>query len=156
MFRKPVTGFPLQASLTRRSFLQTSALAAGTAAVAGPFASGVHAQEEGLVWYSGSSARSVSAWAEMFQKESGIPTETFRSGGVKLAQKFEAEVKAHQVRCSVIDSSLPGIMMDWVERGLIEEYESPQAKDFPGRRAGSGLLGPDQGAGPERSPTMPT
>jgi iron(III) transport system substrate-binding protein len=131
MSRKPATGFPLRASLTRRSFLQTSVLAAGTAALAGPFASGVHAQEEGLVWYSGSSARSVEAWSEMFAKETGIPTEFFRSGGVKLAQKFEAEVQADQVRCSVIDSSLPGIMMDWVDRGLIAEYESPQAKYYP-------------------------
>ena len=67
----------------------------------------------------------------MLVTESGITTEHFRTGGVKLAQKFEAEVKANQVRCSVLDSSLPGIMMDWVDRGLIAKYESPQAKNFP-------------------------
>lgn len=123
--------FPHQASLTRRSFLHSSALAAGGAALAGPFAGRALAQEDGLVWYSGSSARSVEAWAQMFQEQTGIPTEFFRSGGVKLAQKFEAEVQADQVRCSVMDSSLPGIMMDWVDRGLIEPYESPQAQYYP-------------------------
>lgn len=118
-------------TISRRSFLQTTALAAGASAIASPFGRGARAQEEGLVWYSGSSARSVEAWADMFKDETGIPTEVFRSGGVKLAQKFEAEVKADQVRCSVIDSSLPGIMMDWVDRGLMADYESPQAKYYP-------------------------
>lgn len=129
MSRRP--GLPLLGSQTRRSFLQTSAGAAGAAALAGPLASAARAQEDGLIWYSGSSARSVEAWSEMFAEETGIPTEFFRSGGVKLAQKFEAEVQADQVRCSVMDSSLPGIMMDWVDRGLIEEYQSPEAKFFP-------------------------
>jgi len=117
-------------SLSRRSFLRTTGLIAGAATLGAPFVHRAAAADK-LVWYSGSSALSVSGWAEMFQKESGIPTETFRSGGVKLAQKFEAEVKANQVRCSAMDSSVPGIMMDWVERGLIEKYQSPQAKHFP-------------------------
>jgi iron(III) transport system substrate-binding protein len=117
-------------SLSRRNFLRSTGIIAGAAAIGAPFVSRARAADR-LIWYSGSSARSVSGWSEMFQKESGIATETFRSGGVKLAQKFEAEVKANQIRCSAIDSSLPGIMMNWVDRGLIEKYESPQAKNFP-------------------------
>ena len=103
-------------SLSRRNFLRTTGLVTGAAALGAPFVHTASAAEK-FVWYSGSSARSVAAWAETFQKQSGIPTEHFRSGGVKLAQKFEAEVKANQVRCSALDSSLPGIMMDWVDRG---------------------------------------
>lgn len=116
--------------LTRRSFLRTTGFVAGAATLGAPFVHTARAADN-LIWYSGSSARSVAAWAEMFQKESGIPTEHFRTGGVKLAQKFEAEVKANQVRCSVMDSSLPSIMMDWVDRGLIAKYNSPEAKHFP-------------------------
>jgi len=128
-------------SVSRRRFLHTTGALAGAATLGAPFIRGARADEK-LVWYSGSSARSVSGWAEMFQKESGIATETFRSGGVKLAQKFEAEVKANQVRCSVMDSSLPGVMMDWVERGLIAKYESPQAKAYPADAQDPGYWAP--------------
>lgn len=117
-------------SLSRRNFLRTTGIVAGAATLGAPFVHTARAADK-FIWYSGSSARSVAAWAETFQKQSGIPTEHFRSGGVKLAQKFEAEVKANQVRCSALDSSLPGIMMNWVDRGLIQKYDSPQAKNFP-------------------------
>jgi len=130
MTTKSPKNFPLQQRFSRRTFLATSGAAAGAITLGAPFVHTARAAEE-LTWYSGSSARSVAAWAEMFQKKTGITTSHFRSGGVKLAQKFEAEVKAGQVRCSVMDSSLPGIMMDWVDRGLIQKYESPEAKNYP-------------------------
>jgi iron(III) transport system substrate-binding protein len=130
MNRKPSKRFQSERTISRRRFLQASALVAGGAGFGAPFLRRARAAE-GIVWYSGSSARSVAAWAERFQKQSGVPAETFRTGGVKLAQKFEAEVKAGQVRCSVMDSSLPGIMMEWVDRGLIAQYESPEAKHYP-------------------------
>lgn len=130
MNRKPAKCSKFESTFSRRRFLQTTGLVAGAATFGAPFISGARA-EEGIVWYSGSSARSVEAWAERFEEQTGIPTETFRSGGVKLAQKFEAEVQAGQVRCSVMDSSVPGIMMDWVDRGLIAKYESPEAKNYP-------------------------
>ena len=115
---------------SRRKFLQASALVAGGASLGLPLFGDARAAGK-IVWYSGASARSIEGWAEMFKKLSGTETETFRTGGVKLAQKFEAEVKAGQVACSVIDSSLPGIMMEWVERGLMEPYESPESKNYP-------------------------
>lgn len=130
MSEKSAKNSPLQTRFTRRSFLTTTGLAAGAVTLGAPFVHTASAAE-GFTWYSGSSARSVAAWAEMFQKKTGIPTKHFRSGGVKLAQKFEAEVKAGQVRCSALDSSLPGVMMDWVDRGLIQKYESPEAKNYP-------------------------
>jgi iron(III) transport system substrate-binding protein len=119
----------LTTAYNRRSFLKTTGLVTGAAALGAPFAPAL--AKDGMTWYSGSSARSVAAWAEMFQKESGIPTEHFRTGGRKLAQKFEAEMKAGQVKCSAIDTSLPALMMDWVNRGLMLPYESPEAKNFP-------------------------
>lgn len=130
MIRKPAKRTPFDSAFSRRRFLQTTALVAGGVSMGAPFVRRARAAE-GIVWYSGSSARSVEAWAEKFGQKTGIPAETFRTGGVKLAQKFEAEVQAGRVRCSVLDSSLPGIMMDWVDRGLIAEYESPEAKHYP-------------------------
>lgn len=131
----------LSTPLHRRSFLKSTGTFAGAAALGMPFMSPANA-EQGLVWYSGSSARSVAAWAEMFQKKSGIPTQHFRTGGVKLAQKFEAEVKANQIKCSALDSSLPGIMMNWVDRGLITQYESPEAKNYPDDVRAAGYWAP--------------
>ena len=117
-------------TFSRRKFLQTSGAVAGAAALGAPFVSRASAAD-GITWYATSSARSVQAWANEFQKKSGIPTQVFRSGGVKMAQKFEEEVKANQVRCSVLDTSLPGIMMDWVKKGLIQKYDSPEGKHYP-------------------------
>ena len=115
---------------SRRRFIQGTGLVVASATLGAPFVRRAHAQE-GIVWYSGASARSVEGWAEQFQQKTGIPVETFRTGGVKLAQKFEAEVRAGQVRPSVMDTSVPGIMMDWVDRGLMMQYSSPEAGGYP-------------------------
>src|SRR3546814_10818572 len=83
--------------------MQSCGLAAGAAIVGAPYVSRARAAD-GIVWYSTSSARSVEDWANLFTEKTGVPVETFRSGGVKMAQKYEAEVMADQVRCSVMDS----------------------------------------------------
>jgi iron(III) transport system substrate-binding protein len=128
-------------TFSRRKFLQTCGGAGGAVALGAPFVSRARA-DNGIIWYSGSSARSVEGWAKKFQAKTGVPIETFRTGGIKLAQKFEEEVKAHQVRCSVMDSSVPGIMMDWVDRGLIAKYESPEAKHYPADTQDPGYWAP--------------
>jgi iron(III) transport system substrate-binding protein len=131
-------------SLGRRSFLKTTGMFAGAAAFGAPFIKPANAAK-GFTWYSASSARSVSAWVEKFQKKTNIPTKFIRAGGVKLAQKFEAEIKANQLKCSVIDTSLPGLMMNWVERGLIMPYDSPEAKNYPDDIRDPGLWSPTKG-----------
>lgn len=141
MSLKGIDRSKLRNGFSRRQFLQTTGAAAGAAALGAPFVSRANAAE-GITWYATSSARSVQAWADQFQKKSGIKTQVFRTGGVKMAQKFEEEVKAHQVRCSVMDTSLPGVMMDWVERGLIEKYESPEMKHYPADAQDPGYWAP--------------
>jgi iron(III) transport system substrate-binding protein len=49
---------------------------------------------------------------------------------VKLAQRFEQEVKAGQDKCGPIDQSLPGLMTKWGKDNLLMEYESPEAKNY--------------------------
>lgn len=130
MTLKDDKSFNQLSTFSRRKFIQTTGAVAGAAVLGAPFVSRANAAE-GITWYATSSTRSVQAWANQFQKKTGIPTQVYRSGGVKMAQKFEEEVKAHQVRCSVLDTSLPGIMMDWVKQGLIQKYDTPEGKYFP-------------------------
>src|SRR3546814_99754 len=139
-YRRPKFS-PTVKPLSRRRFMQGTGLAAGAAILGAPYVSRARAAD-GIVWYSTSSARAVEDWANLFTEKTGVPVETFRSGGVKMAQKYEAEVMADQVRCSVMDSSVPGIMMDWAERGLLEEYESPEAAAYPEDVRGPGVWTP--------------
>jgi len=141
MNRKPAKRSKPEIALSRRTFLQSTAAVAGAATLGAPFVSRAHAAEE-ITWYATSSTRSVQAWADEFQKKSGIATQVFRSGGVKMAQKFEEEVKANQVRCSVLDTSLPGVMIDWVKKGLIAKYDSPEMKHYPSDAQDPGYWAP--------------
>ncbi len=128
-------------SVSRRRFLQGSSLVLGAAVCGTPFIKRAHAADS-FVWYGTSSARSNEAWAKQFKEKAGIEVETFRTGAVKMAQKFEAEVKASQVRCSVLDLAAPGIFMDWVDRGLIAKYDSPEAAAFPDDIRAAGYWAP--------------
>ncbi|WP_274631213.1 ABC transporter substrate-binding protein [Arvimicrobium flavum] len=116
---------------SRRSVLQGLGLAAGGIALGAPFVSRAQAQGGPLVWYGTPSVESMDGWAKQFQAAKGIAVETFRAGSIKLTQKFETELAAGQLRCSVIDNASVGIFMDWVDRGLIEKYESPEAAAYP-------------------------
>jgi len=122
-------GMPLRP--TRRSVLQGIGVAAGGALLASPYISRAHAQGAPLVWYGTSSVESMEGWANQFRETTGTAVETFRAGGIKLTQKFEAELAAGQLRCSVIDNASVGVFMDWVDRGLVEKYDSPEAAAYP-------------------------
>lgn len=130
------------AGFSRRGFLKATGVSAGGLALGAPFVTSAIAQSDSIIWYGTSSARSVEAWSEQFAAQSGITVETFRTGAVKMAQKFEAEVQAGQMRASVIDLAAPGIFMDWVDRGLIAEYESPEASAYPKDLRASGYWAP--------------
>ncbi len=116
--------------LSRRVFIQKAAAAAGVVTMGGMLSSRAFA-DQSLVWYSGSSVESVDDWAKDYKAKSGTNVEYFRAGGVKLAQKFEQEAKAGQVKCDTIDISLPGLMTQWAEKGLLLKYESPEASHYP-------------------------
>jgi iron(III) transport system substrate-binding protein len=120
----------MRSAVSRRTFLHGSATAAGVLALAGSLPRGASA-EETLVWYTGSAVEAVDDWVELFTKQSGIPCEYYRAGGLKIAQKFEQEVKAGQVGCSLIGSGLVGLLMQWIDRGLLLEYQSPEHVHYP-------------------------
>jgi iron(III) transport system substrate-binding protein len=93
--------------------------------------SGLSGAEESLLWYSASSSHADELWSQMFHARTGNAVEFFRMGGVKLTERIEQEVKTKQVRASVIDISIPGLMSHWARNGILEKYDSPEALHYP-------------------------
>jgi iron(III) transport system substrate-binding protein len=114
------------ASLSRRSVLR----AAGAAGLCGLLAPPLRAQQS-MLWYSASGSKPDDDWAQMFKAKTGNSVEFFRIGGVKLNERIEQEVRANQVRFSVVDISIPGLMSDWARRGILAKYQSPEMAHYP-------------------------
>jgi iron(III) transport system substrate-binding protein len=112
---------------SRRRFLQGTS---GLAGIAGLAPRRVRAQQS-VFWYSASASDACEEWAQMFRKKSGTSVEYFRIGGVKLTERIEQEIKAKQVRASVMDISIPGLMSEWARKGMLMKYDSPEAARYP-------------------------
>ncbi|MYZ47599.1 ABC transporter substrate-binding protein [Propylenella binzhouense] len=116
--------------ISRRTFVQGIGTAAAATALGGSFAGDARAAGP-LMWYSASSVESVDGWAKMYKEKTGNTVEYFRTGGVKLAQRFAQEAQAGQAQCGPIDVSIPGLMSQWARQGLLMEYDSPEAAHYP-------------------------
>lgn len=115
--------------VSRRKFLAGSGAAAGALAMPSLIPSRASAQSP-LVWYTGSQIDAVSDWVELFRERTGIVCDFYRAGGLAIAQRFEEEVRANQVQCSLVGSSLVGLVRDWADRGLLLEYDGPEYANF--------------------------
>jgi iron(III) transport system substrate-binding protein len=119
---------PFRRLLSRRTLVQ------GAGAVAGATAFGAlvgPARADTATWYSASGAKNDQEWVTMFKQKTGDTVEFFRIGGVKLTQRIEQEIKAKQLKPSVMDFSIPGLMNEWIEKGWVMKYESPEMKHYP-------------------------
>src|SRR5215470_12169825 len=87
--------------------------------------------DQGLLWYSASASSADEDWARMFRESTGVSVEYFRIGGVKLTERIEQEARAGQVRCSVMDISIPGLMSTWARKGMLLQYDSPESAHYP-------------------------
>jgi iron(III) transport system substrate-binding protein len=67
----------------------------------------------------------------MFKEKTGVNVESFRIGGVKLIERIEQEIKANQLKPSVVDLSIPGLMSEYARRGWLMKYESPEQAHYP-------------------------
>jgi len=114
---------------TRRALLRGGAAGAALAAVG--FRAGPASAQQSILWYSASASAADEDWAKLFKAKTGIGVEYFRIGGVKLTERIEQEVRARQVRFSVMDISIPGLMSEWSRKGLVAQYDSPQSAHYP-------------------------
>jgi iron(III) transport system substrate-binding protein len=116
--------------VSRRTFLHQAGAAGAAASFAALCSNAVSAQQS-ATWYSASGSKNDQDWVNMFKAKTGNTIEFFRIGGVKLTQRIEQEIKAKQLKPSVMDFSIPGLMNEWVKKGWVMKYESPEAKHYP-------------------------
>jgi iron(III) transport system substrate-binding protein len=112
--------------LTRRAML-----GGGATAVAGTLLGRPAAAQQSLLWYSASASGADEEWSKMFKAKTGIAVEYFRIGGVKLTERIEQEARARQLRFSVMDISIPGLMSQWSRKGMLAQYDSPESAHYP-------------------------
>ena len=130
-------------NMSRRTLMKGAGAVAAAGAFGGSLVDPAAAQSpEKLMWFSGSSVESVDGWTKMFQEQHGHEVEYFRAGSVKLAQRFEQEIKAGQANCGVVDVSLAGLMTKWGNENLLMNYVSPEAKHYPADAQVSGIWVP--------------
>jgi iron(III) transport system substrate-binding protein len=131
-------------SVSRRSVLKSAGLGMGAAAFSGLLPDLLHAQEK-AIFYSGSAVEPTNDLSKMFTEKTKIPVEYFRAGSNNLAQKYEQEVKAKQVRCSVIALTNPTLAKRWAEQKLLLPYQSPAFADYPAQFVLPNFYGPLHG-----------
>ena len=106
-------------------------LGGGATAVAGTLLGRPAAAQQSLLWYSASASGADEEWSKMFKAKTGIAVEYFRIGGVKLTERIEQEARARQLRFSVMDISIPGLMSQWSRKGMLAQYDSPESAHYP-------------------------
>ena len=116
-------------------------MSAAALALTGVFPGALRAQET-FVWYSGNAVEPTDEASKMFTDKTGIAVEYFRAGSNNLAQKFEQEVQADQVRCSAVQITNPTLAARWAQEGLVMPYESPEFANYPEQFVIKGFAGP--------------
>jgi iron(III) transport system substrate-binding protein len=128
--------------ISRRSVLKGAGI--GAAAIGGLWPETLLAQEK-VAFYSGSAVEPTNDLCKLFTEKTGTPMEYFRAGSNNLAQKYEQEVKANQVRASVIALTNPTLARKWAKDGLLMEYASPEFKNYPDQFVLANYFGPMHG-----------
>lgn len=111
-------------------------LAAGAGLLIGSFAFAASAQEidmakakaEGkLVWYTSTAIEQANNLALMFEKQTGIKVELFRSGGSAILRRFMQEASAGKIAADVMTMSDPAAADQLSEKGTFVAFKP---KDF--------------------------
>lgn len=115
---------------SRRTFLCGAGAALGVGLAGLPIRP-AGAAEDTVIWYTGSQIDAVNDWVGIFKENTGITCEYYRAGSLKVAQRFEQEVKAGQINCSLVSGGLTGLVKQWAESGMLLEYKSPEYAHYP-------------------------
>src|SRR5215213_9342317 len=123
---------PEETMLTRRHVLLATALA-GIAGLAAP----AHSQDavdveaakrEGkVVWYTSTPIEQGQKIVDLFQKETGIKVEMFRSGGSAILRRFQQEADAGRIAADVLTTSDPAASAVLTRKGVFVPFKP---KDF--------------------------
>jgi iron(III) transport system substrate-binding protein len=130
--------------VSRRDVLKGGGAAIGALAIGGLWPEALLAQEK-VVFYSALAVEPTNDLCKLFGESGGAAMEYFRAGSNNVAQKYEQEVKAEQVRPSVMCLTNPTLVKKWSEDGLLMKYDSPLYKDYPAEFVLPDYFGPMQG-----------
>src|SRR3954447_14497329 len=113
--------------LTRRNLLMAAALA-GMTALAAP----AHSQDavdvdgakrEGkVVWYTSTPIEQGQKIVDLFQKETGIKVEMFRSGGSAILRRFQQEADAGRIAAAGLTASDPAASAVLTRKGVFVPF----------------------------------
>src|SRR5207245_11113427 len=84
------------------------------------------AKKEGAVtWYTSTPVGPAQKIANLFQAETGIKVELFRSGGSAVLRRFLQEIDARRVVADVLTISDPAEVLTLIKRDLVLPFRPP-------------------------------
>jgi len=110
-----VAGFAL-------TWLATPAAAQTTAFTPDPVDLPGAKREGGVTWYTSTPVNTAQKIATMFQAETGIKVELFRSGGSAVLRRFMQEIDARRVIADVMTISDPAEVLTLIKRDLVVPF----------------------------------
>ena len=79
-------------------------------------------REAAVTWYTSTPVNTAQKIAKMFQTETGIKVELFRSGGSAVLRRFRQELDARRVIADVMTISDPAEVLTLVKRALVVPF----------------------------------
>ena len=90
------------------------------------------AKKEGTVsWYTSTPIESAQKIARLFERETGVKVQLFRSGGSAVVRRFMQEVDAGKVIADVVTVSDPAAMSVMIKRGLLVPFRPMHFDKIP-------------------------
>jgi iron(III) transport system substrate-binding protein len=90
------------------------------------------ARREGSVtWYTSTPVAQAQKIATLFQAETGIKVELFRSGGSAVVRRFAQEIDARRVVADVLTVSDPAAMASFIKRDLLVPFRPRNFEKVP-------------------------
>ncbi len=105
--------------------------AAGAASAQDPVDLAAARREGALTWYTSTPVATAQKIANLFQQETGIKVEAFRSGGSAVLRRFMQEVDARRVVADVLTISDPAAASALIKRDLLVAFRPKQFDRIP-------------------------
>jgi iron(III) transport system substrate-binding protein len=121
--------------VNRRGILVSAAIwgcvAAGSAAAADPVDIQAAKAEGKVVWYTSTPIETAQKISNLFQKETGIRVELFRSGGSAILSRFQQELAAGRVMVDLLTHSDPAAAASMTKKGLFVPFKPANFDKVP-------------------------
>ena len=106
-------------------------LAVGGASASDPVDLAAAKKEAGVTWYTSTPVAQAQKIAGLFQAETGIKVELFRSGGSAVLRRFMQEIDAKRVLADVLTISDPAAMSMLIKRDLLVPFKPRNFEKIP-------------------------